>query len=95
VPFTYDAIANRVKDDVGSFQFINRVLNNLSYLKQQSEIIITEDATDIDDDKIKPKHLVASNEPVKGMLVVAESNVSFIHSFPWLDPFLRFTLEDD
>ncbi len=96
MPFTYDAIADRVKDDVGSFQFVNRILNNLDYLKQQSEVLLSEDATELDDDVVKPKHLVADNEPQKGTIPISDSasQGSFHHTLPWLDSFLRFTLED-
>ncbi len=62
MPFTYDSIADRVKDDVGSFQFVNRILNDLAYLKQQSEVTVAEDGTVIkksvsDDIKEEPVSL--------------------------------------
>ncbi len=94
--FTFDPIADRVKDDVGSFQFVNRILNNSSYLKQQSEVLVAEDGTELKDDLVKPKHLTATNEPEKGTIPLSNSasDETFTHTLPHLSTFMRFTLED-
>lgn len=92
--FTYDPIADRIKDDVGSFQFINRLLNNLKYLKQQTEVLVAEGATVMLDDKVKPKNLHADNEPERGTIGIADSTTPnlFHHSLPHKDQVMRFTL---
>ena len=94
--FTYDAIADRVKDDVGSFQFVNRILNNLSYLKQQSEVVVAVGATVVKDDVIRPKNFVADNEPERGTIYLSDSATPAggSHTMPELSEFMRFTLED-
>jgi len=96
MPFTYDPIADRVKDDVGSFQFVNRMLNNFSYMKQQSEVVVAEGATVIKDDVVRPNNFVASNEPERGTIYLSDSAspTGGEHIMPQLSEFLRFTLDD-
>ena len=95
--FTYDAIADRVKDNVGSFQFINRILNNFSYLKQQSEISVADGGTELKDDIVKPKHFVADGEPERGTIYISDSasEEKGQHTLPWLSEFMRFALDSE
>jgi len=94
--FTYDPVADRVKDDVGSFQFVNRLLNNFSYLKQQSEVTVAAGATTMKDDVVRPAHFAADNEPERGTIYLSDSATPATgsHVMPELSEFLRFTLED-